>query len=458
MAKKPTYKTLDKIKTGRWQRQWSVAKAGMSAGTGTATQMLGTAFLSKEHRQEKNKVILAEQAQYLAQELGQLKGSIVKVGQLMALYGEHILPQEVTAALRTLEEQTIALSWQSIEPLLKQQLGHHFDDFSIEHQPIGAASLAQVHKAVHLTTSKELCLKVQYPDVAAAIDSDLDSIVGLLKMLRLVKAGDVFNDWVDEMRELLHLEVDYCREAQMTQHFQQRLAADEILVVPQIYSQYSSQTLLVNSFEPGFAVNDEEVAALSQARRNRLAKAFLQLFINELFHWGELQTDPNFGNYRVRIDDSGAEQDKIVLLDFGAVLQYDETFLNPVKDMLLGAYQDDGARIRKGAINLGIMKEDFPDAVHEDFARLCRLLIEPFVHHQREIPEAAVNEQGQYCWGQSRLPRRAGKHAASSAMSKHFIVPPKEFAFLSRKLLGVYSFISALDAQFNPDGLLDEFL
>ena len=53
MAKKPTYKTLDKIKTGRWQRQWSVAKAGMSAGTGTATQMLGTAFLSKEHRQEK---------------------------------------------------------------------------------------------------------------------------------------------------------------------------------------------------------------------------------------------------------------------------------------------------------------------------------------------------------------------------------------------------------------------
>ena len=461
MAKKSRPQTLDKIKTGKWQRQWSVAKAGITAGTGTAGQMLGTAFLQKDKREQRHKQILSQQAQYLAHELGKLKGSIVKVGQLMALYGEHVLPEEVTEALRALEEQTLSLSWQAIEPILQQQLGVHFDEFIIDPEPIGAASLAQVHRAQHKVTGESLCLKVQYPQVADAIDADIDSIVTLLKLLRLVKADHGFNDWVDEMRHLLHLEVDYLREAQMTQRFYNRLIDHECFKVPKIYSQYCTPTLLVNSFEPGCSVSSSEVAALSQSRRNRLGRVFLQLFIDELFRWGEIQTDPNFGNYRILIDDSGGEDDKIVLLDFGAVLQYEDDFLQPVKDMLLGAYRDDDARIIDGAIALGIMQSQFPEEVLRDFVILCRLLVEPFVHSSgqklQQAPDAAVSANGEYCWAQSRLPRRAGKHAATSAMSKHFIVPPKEFAFLSRKLLGVYSFIAALDAEFNPDNMLDNF-
>ncbi|NRB39697.1 MAG: AarF/ABC1/UbiB kinase family protein [Pseudomonadales bacterium] len=457
MAKKKNRTSLDKIKTGKWQRQWSVARAGIAAGSGTAGKMLGTAFLEKEKRQQANKKIISQQAHYLARELGKLKGSIVKVGQLMALYGEHILSAEVTEALRTLEEQTISLSWTAIEPVLQQQLGKAYSEFDIEQDPIGAASLAQVHRAVHRPTGASVCLKVQYPEVVAAIDSDIDSIITLLKVLRLVSASTAFNDWVDEMRHLLHLEVDYLREAEMTRRFYTRLEGDAIFIVPQIYAEFCTASLLVNSYEKGLPVNSEAVAALSLVRRNRLAKAFLQLFIDELFVWGEIQTDPNFGNYRIFIDASPAHNDKIVLLDFGAVLHYDESFLQPVKDMLLGAYHDDKTRIRKGSIDLGIMQESFPDAVHADFSRLCCLLIEPLVHARRPLPDAAVNDAGQYCWAQSRLPRRAGKHAASSAMSKYFIVPPKEFAFLSRKLLGVYSFISALNAEFNPDDLLADF-
>lgn len=456
MAKRTKQTSLDKIKTGRWQRQWSVAKAGMSVSTGAATQMLGNAFLSRHDRQLQNKKILSEQSLYLAQELGKLKGSIVKVGQLMALYGEHVLPEEVTDALRTLEEQTIALSWEAIAPVIAQRLGEGIDDFDIEVEPIGAASLAQVHKALHKPSGEVLCLKVQYPGVAAAIDADINSLVTLLKMTRMIQATHTFNDWVEEIRQLLHLEVDYRREAELTLKFQQRLICHDIFVVPTIYPEYCSDQLLVNSYERGLVVTAPEVAALSQQRRNRLAKAFLQLFIDEVFSWGELQTDPNFGNYRIQIDTTEAEQDRIVLLDFGAVLSYDDSFLSPLKAMLLGAYHDDEARIRDGAIALGMMQANYPEQVHNDFADLCRLLIEPFVHQSRaEIPREAINDHGEYCWATSRLPKRAAKHAASSALSKYFAVPPQEFAFLSRKLLGVYSFISALEAEFNPDGMLD---
>ena len=119
-------KRLTKIKTGRWERQWSMTRAGAIAGVGAATQMWGSAFLSKSNRQKRHKKILSKQSHYLVEELGQLKGSVVKVGQIMALYGEHILPVEVTDALRTLEEQTTPLDWPQIERQLKNALADKF--------------------------------------------------------------------------------------------------------------------------------------------------------------------------------------------------------------------------------------------------------------------------------------------------------------------------------------------
>jgi len=451
-------KYLARIKTGRWERQWSVTKAGVTAGSGAATQMLGSAFLSKDKRQHRNKKILSKQALYLANEFGKLKGSVVKVGQMMALYGEHILPAEVTDAFRTLEEHTTALSWDIIEDALQRELGDKITEFDIDPVPIGAASLAQVHKAWHKPSDTWLCLKIQYPGIADSIDSDLKAVVNLLKLSRLLKAGEGLNEWLDEVRQLLHYEVDYRREAEMTMRFEQRLQHDSVFSVAKIYQDYCTETLLVMSYEEGFAVNNPEVMKLPQARRNRLGKAFLQLFIHEVFDWGELQTDPNFGNYRIQFDSSGAGSDRIVLLDFGAVMEYDRKFLQIVKSMILAAYQDSYEQIRQGAIDLEMMQEHYPEQVHEDFAALCRLLLEPFVHKHENIPAHALNAEGEYCWANSQLPKRAAKHAASSAMSKYFAIPPKEFAFLSRKLLGVYSFIAVLQAEFNPDDILLPYL
>lgn len=447
--------TLDRIKTGRWERQWSITKAGIAVGTTTSAKMLGAAFLSPKQRELQHKKILSEQSLYLANELGKLKGSVVKIGQIMALYGEHILPEEVTDAFRTLEENTQSLAWHAIEPLLKTALGKYYDDFIIEPTPIGAASLAQVHKAILKTTGEQVCLKVQYPGVAESIDSDLASIVSLLKISRLVNMGDQFQQWLDEVRKLLHFEIDYCREANMTQFFAEKLANNPIFTVPSIYSQYSTDKLLVTSFEEGVAVNDVSVVDIPQMVRNQLAEAFLQLFVHELFDWACIQTDPNFGNYRIQHCKNNDY--RIVLLDFGAVLHYEVSFLRPVKSMIIGACRNDLVAIKQGAIDFGMMKLSYPEEVHQDFIGLCQLLVEPFTYHHGAPPVIAINEQGEYRFAHSDLPKRAVKYAARSALSKYFAIPPKEFAFLSRKLLGVYSFIAALEAEFDPQHLLDHY-
>lgn len=446
---------LKRIKTGRWERQWSITKAGITAGTQASARMLGTAFLPPSLRDKQQKKILSEQSLYLANELGKLKGSVVKVGQIMALYGEHVLPEEVTDAFRTLEEQTHALSWSAIEPLLKQELGSLYNEFTIEKEPLGAASLAQVHRAVHKPDGEEVCLKVQYPGVAESIDSDLGSIVSLLKLTRMVSVNRQFEEWLGEVRKLMAFEVDYVREAEMTNRFAALLAKDDRFIVPRIYSRFTTPRLLVSSYESGVAVSDASVLQIPQPERNRLGRAFLELFIAELFEWGDMQTDPNFGNYRIQQQADGSHA--IVLLDFGAVLHYDEEFLSPVKSMVLGACHNDYPRIRQAAIDFGMMKEEYPEDVHRDFSGLCQLLVEPFTYRHHEVPPTAVNGQGEYCFARSDLPVRAAKYAAKSALSKYFAIPPKEFAFLSRKLLGVYSFISALQSEFDPQDLLDKY-
>jgi predicted unusual protein kinase regulating ubiquinone biosynthesis (AarF/ABC1/UbiB family) len=471
-SKKKPAKKLSRIKTGKWDRQWALTKAGVQAGGTAAGKMWGNAFLPKQERKARNQQVLSEQAQALADELGKLKGSVVKIGQMLALYGEHILPEEVVIAFRSLEENTIALDWAAIEPIVKQQLGEHYLSFDIEQQALGAASLAQVHKALYKPSGEVVCLKIQYPGVKAAIDSDLDAVIRLLKISRLVSFNKAFLDSVEEIRQLLHREVDYLLEAKVTDDFAKKIAAEAKVAkrfsVPKIYHDFCQDTLLVSSFEAGHSVLHESVQALSQPRKNALAFDFLDLFFKEVFQWKTLQTDPNFGNYRVRlaaenveVDVGKVNGDKIVLLDFGAVIRYEDDFIQPVKQMIQGAIAGDFNAVKQGGIGLGLMQEDFPDEVHQDFAELCYLLVEPFVYQERGLTADTVNyvnSAGEYLWAESKLPKRAGKHAAKSALSKHFKVPPKEFTLLSRKLLGVYSFIAALQGEFNASEIAKRYI
>jgi len=444
---------IKRIKTGKHERRFSMASAGMIAGTRAATQLWTNWWLPKAEREERQKQIMAEAAQYLADEVGKLKGSVVKVGQIMAAYGEHVLPPEVTLALRSMEENTIAVDWPVMHAALLAEIGADaVAQLEIDPDPVGAASLAQVHRATRKSDGAQLALKIQYPGVQDSIDADLDSVTQLLRMARLINVGHGFDGWLEEMRRLLKHEVDYVQEAKTIENFSARLAGDPIVQVPVLYPGYCTSRVLAMSFEEGLPVNAPAVAALSQARRNQLGERYLRLFFQELFDWGELQTDPNFGNYRIR------SQGELVLLDFGAVLRFDESFLTPFKTMIRGAWRRDREQLLEGAYILQMVREDHPDKVKDDFVALCMMLVEPLNYSVADVPEPAISDGGKYAWGRSQLPKRAGKFAAKSAFSLDFSLPPKEFAFISRKMLGVYNVIAELDAQFVPPSWLADYL
>jgi predicted unusual protein kinase regulating ubiquinone biosynthesis (AarF/ABC1/UbiB family) len=462
MSSRRPGKSVSRIKTGSFERRLSLTKAGLFAGTRMASHMATNWFSNKETREQRHRAMLSSQARFLVDELGRLKGSVVKIGQVMALYGEHFLPEEVTEALHTLEDQTTSLEWPAIERVLKAEIGtERLAELDVDPEPIGAASLGQVHRAARRSDGLELVLKVQYPGVADAVDSDLNAVAQLLKVARLVSFGPEFNDWLEEVRQMMHREVDYRLEARTTEKFRNMLGADPRFVVPRVLQEYSTDHIIASTYEHGHSVGSPAVRDLPLERRSALGEAALELFFRELFDWGEIQTDPNFGNYRIRIagEEGGDEDyDRIVLLDFGAVQSYSPAFLDPVIQMIRASYEQDLEQVIEGGVTLRFMSRDWPEDVLEKFGSVCMSVLEPLARDRSQWPDYAVNASGQYRWKQSDLPSRVAKNAARSAISRYFRVPPKEFVFLNRKLIGVYTFIAVMHAEFNGEDLLCKYL
>ncbi|MBZ2187875.1 AarF/ABC1/UbiB kinase family protein [Alcanivorax sp. JB21] len=452
-------KTVKRVKTGAFERRFSMAKAGFLAGARYATLTAGTYLAPRSQREGRRKAILSSQAQELVRELGQLKGSVVKIGQMMALFGEHFLPEEVTEALHTLENSTTALEWSAIERQLRKELGElKMAELDIDQEPLGAASLGQVHRAVRKSDGRELVLKIQYPGVADAIDSDMRAVVQLLRLSRMVSITEQFNQWLDEVRAMLGREVDYDLEAYTTMHFRKLLADDPRFVVPEVFSAYSTHNILCLSYEHGISVNDPAVLELSQTRRNFIGRAIMELCCHEVFEWNKMQTDPNFGNYLLRVGDK-PEEDQIVLLDFGAIRDFEDATLGPGREMIRGAWHHDAQRLIRALHALDFLANTAPKRVLDDFAALCFEAIEVLQDPERYPPPASViNERGEYLWGNSDLPSRIMARAGRNAFSVHFDVPPKEFIFLARKLLGAYTFLHVIEAEVRGDTILRPFI
>ncbi|WP_373092377.1 ABC1 kinase family protein [Zhongshania sp.] len=451
----PPDKPLHRLKTGALSRRLELSKLGLRYGSRALRQSVW-ARISGD-----NDGALAkrrENIDFFVSELGRLKGSVVKIGQMMATYSDYMMPPEVAEALHNLEDNTPPMAWAVIEKALHNELGAEaLSAMDIDHRPLAAASLGQVHRARLRATGEQLCIKVQYPGVEETIDADFNAVLRLLKVSRLLSSTRNIEDWFGDIRLLLHKEVDYEQERRDLDFVGKSLAADERFVVPKSYPEFSTRRVLTMSYEAADSVNSTAVANLPQARRDRLGSAVLDVFLTELFSWRRMQTDPNFGNFRVRIDPIG-NCDQLLLLDFGAMRTLPDEFANEFCAMMVAAYQRDNTVFLQKSISLGFMKAHFPKAVLDNFVDIGIDIAEPLRTPDEHVPACAVNASGQYHWRQSGLPKRIAKRAAAASISKYFALPPKDFLYVMRKLMGIYALISLFDAQFTADTALLKYL
>jgi predicted unusual protein kinase regulating ubiquinone biosynthesis (AarF/ABC1/UbiB family) len=287
----------------------------------------------------------------------------------------------------------------------------------------------------------------------------------MLLLARWIKAGRELDDWLEAMRVQLHYEIDYLREAAMVDRMSDYIEQDSdedgqptaAFYVPALHGRYCSEKILAMEYIDGHLVTQAEVAHLSQERRNVLGKHMLELFFCELYRWGLLQTDPNFGNYLIRLETRGHGSDELILLDFGSILECDKKFLFHLGNTILAGQRDDRTLLVESLVGLGCLHKDSDEQTKESFSEFCMHLLEP-LRPPENLPVEFLNKDGEYCWGKSQLLRRAGKTAASSALSKQFAVPSREFAMIARKLTGVFTFIAVLNAEFNAHDLVNQYI
>ena len=443
-------------------RSLAVSLAGIRAGSALAVDSAVQRVMRRGDEGE-NSVFARREAQRFVRELGRLKGTYVKIGQMLGLFGEQILPPVLVEALRDLSDQTEPLHWDALESFVRDSLGSRYTELDIDREAVAAASLSQLHLAKIRATGEWICLKLQYPGVAQVIDADFDAVIRMLLLARWVKAGRELDDWLESMRMHLHNEINYVREARLTREMAQRVSllrsTSVRYHVPELYPDYCTDTVLAMEYIEGFSVIDEDVARLSLERRNALGKALLELFFKEVYEWGVLQTDPNFGNYLLRLEDrrKRSAEDELVLLDFGSVLECEHDFLSHLRRTIEAGMRQDESGLIDGLVGLGCLRADASDEARRLFASFCLHLLEP-LRAPGELPPEYLNSQGEYCWAQSRLMRRAGRQAAESVATRHFATPSRDFALIARKLSGMFNFIAVLEAQFNAHDMAQAYI
>lgn len=441
-------KKLTSIKTSLFSRSFSIAKIGLTSGLKFASTHLTQSSMDN---------YLISQAESITQDLGELKGSLMKAGQMLSMYGEYFFPPAANQFLKTLQSDSPPMEWSALYQVLSDYLpGEFLAELEIDPEPIGCASLGQVHKARILKTNEIIALKIQYPDVDKAIESDINALKILLKMSRLLPDGINLNALLEEIKGMLRQELDYQNEAALTKVYFQKLSSDPRFIVPKIYERYSTKKVLATSYHEGFKADHSLIQNLSQKRRNQLSENFLELYLKEIFEWNLVQTDPHLGNYKIQIDPLG--NDKIVVLDFGATRSFPESFIQSYREMIKGSIEYNEVLLLKSSQELGFIIDSDPADYLEAFKTFCYGTVEPFWSPEdSRNTKNSVQPDGTYNWKKTDLPGRVLKKAWQF---KNFDLrsPPKDILFIDRKTGGVFIFLSVLQAEINARKIIEPFL
>ncbi len=446
-SNKPKNK-LTSIKTSVFSRSFSVAKLGLNAGLKYAATRVTNSSVDD---------FLISQAKSVSKDLGELKGSLMKAGQMLSMYGEYFFPPAANQFLKTLQSDSPPMEWSVIHRYLSNYLSEDLlSELEIDPTPVGNASLGQVHKAKIISTGEIIALKIQYPDVDKAIDSDIQALKVLLKVARVIPESIDLNPIFEEVKTMLHQELDYEHEARLTTSYGEKIKGDNRYVVPQVFGRYSNKRVLATTYLEGFKADHPLIQNLSQKRRNKLSENFLELYLREIFEWNLVQTDPHLGNYKIQIDPLG--NDKIALLDFGATKAFPLEFIKHYRKMVKGAVLPDLNLLLSGSRGMGfIIPKDTQEYIAA-FTSFCFGTVEPFwAPDDEKNASGRIQVDGVYNWKQTDLPGRVVKKALQF---KNFDLrtPPKDILFIDRKTGGVFIFLAVLQAEINARKIIEPFL
>jgi predicted unusual protein kinase regulating ubiquinone biosynthesis (AarF/ABC1/UbiB family) len=428
-------KNTSAVPSGRLSR---FAKLG-SLATGVAGGMLaeGARQIAKGNRPKARDMLLTTgNAKRITDQLAQLRGAAMKVGQIMSMDTGDLLPPEMTDILARLRSDAKSMPLSQLNKVLEENWGKgwnlKFKQFSFE--PVAAASIGQVHSA-YTKDGRHLALKIQYPGVRQSIDSDVDNVATLLRVSGFLPKTLDYKPLMEEAKQQLHLEADYEQEARWLNRYHELLAGETDFILPEVHDDLTTQNVLAMTFVKGVPV--ESLVSASQDDRNKVISLLIGLLFREIFEFRLIQTDPNFANYQYDSDSK-----KLILLDFGATREYPENIANAYLTLMTAATNNDREVMQQAAEEIGFFAQDIKPEQREAVIDMFTLGCEPLGH------------DGLYDFSETRLAERIKDVGLKLSMEQdYWHTPPADALFLHRKLGGLYLLAARLKAKVDVKAL-----
>ncbi|EMK6931886.1 AarF/ABC1/UbiB kinase family protein [Vibrio alginolyticus] len=402
----------------------------------------GTKQIAKGNKPKAKDLLLTPQnIARLTDQLAYLRGAAMKLGQMLSMDAGDVLEPELADILSRLRSNADPMPAKQLNAVMESSLGTNWkaEFLSFNFKPIASASIGQVHQA-YSDAGDNLAVKVQYPGIRKSIDSDVDNVGTLLKVVGLIPESVDYKGLLEEAKKQLHDEADYAREAQFAIRYHDALKEHPHFVVPKIHTGSCSDSVLAMEFIDGSPI--EQIEHYDQSTRDFVMHSLLELLFRELFEFKMVQTDPNFANY-LYIENTR----QIGLLDFGATREYSERLSTGYRQAFASVVNNDEQGLNNALEQIGFFSQTILPDQRQAILDLVKMACEPMLVDEPYDFKAS---------GLAQKLREAG--TILSMEQEYWHTPPADALFLHRKIGGMYLLAARIGAKVNIRQLVQPYL
>jgi predicted unusual protein kinase regulating ubiquinone biosynthesis (AarF/ABC1/UbiB family) len=425
----------------RSARNLQLARIGLDVGSTYASASARKLFASAERRDAIDAERQLRTAEQIADRIGQMKGALMKVGQ-MASYLDDGLPEPVRQALAQLQANAPPMSAELAAGVVTEELGAPPEKVFLawDPQPIAAASIGQVHRAMLRDPAsgreRAVAVKVQYPGVAEAIAADLRNTDLIGRFLQQTFTSLDPTELVAEIKQRLGEELDYRHERDNQQRFVDFYRGHPFIAVPEVIHPLCTARVLTTDLAVG--ATWPEVLEWDQRQRDLIGEVLFRFVFRSLYRMQAFNGDPHPGNYLFHGDG------RITFLDFGLVRYFSADEIAVFAGLVKAAAVDhDGAEFRRLVEQAGLLVPGAPvdtDAVADYFSDFY----------------APVADDAPMAWTKEYASQIVRHTFDRSSPIAQYATVPRAFVFIQRINLGLYALLGDLGARGNYRRLAEE--
>ena len=308
-------------------------------------------------------------ARWLTQAFLGLGSAFIKLGQLLSARPD-VLPAELVEELATLQDRVPAFPFAVVQDLLEQELGERCAEIiDLESEPLGSASLAQVHRA-SLRSGRQVVFKVQRPGLERTFRLDLEVMQQVAAAVQRHPRWGRGRDWIgiaQECRRVLLRELDFRLEAEHAARFRQQFLDDPGIRIPAVVWELSTRRVLCLDYVPGIKITDRQALIEAGIVPAAVAEKGAASYLQQLVRFGFFHADPHPGNLAVAAD--GA----LIYYDFGMMGQLSSRLRGRLGSMVRAAAGRDAAGLVKELQQVGVIA---PGVDPGPVRRLVRVMLE----------------------------------------------------------------------------------